>query len=58
MHFHYFWVMFQKNVQLMILKRMDYMDLSISVDYDTVDVDDNLYIHKYIMKMYQGVTKV
>ena len=37
---------------------MDYMDLPISVDYDTVDVDDNLYIHKYIMKMYQGVAKV
>ena len=61
MHLHYVWIMFQKMFHLIIRKRPDYMGclwlfmflcmvFLFVYDYDTIDVEDILDIHKYLMK--------
>ena len=48
MRFHYVWVMFQKIFQMIKTGLCGYV-YDFSADYDSIDVDDLLDIHKYLL---------
>ena len=52
MHLHYVWAIFPKIFLLIICKKTELYShvYDFSVNYDRIDVDDILDIHKHLMK--------